>query len=313
MINKIKLLDKIRKQPDLTDLDELNIKKNIVESWFKELRDKICNDFLILEKSIITKSNYSENREKMELPSFVKKKWKRGNDGGGGVMSIMKGKLFEKVGVNISTVYGKFSDDLKKEIPGAEKTGTFWATGISVVAHMYNPKVPAAHMNTRLFVTGEGNKQKYWFGGGCDLTPMLPDDDAKKIFHKYLRLMCNKYDKEYYENFKKWCDNYFYLPHRDEHRGVGGIFFDYFNNLDWEQDLEFIKSVGLTFLEAFNDIVEKRKFREFSNQDKFDQLVKRGRYVEFNLLYDRGTIFGLKTGGNIDAILMSLPPDVKWN
>ena len=178
---------------------------------------------------------------------------------------------------------------------------------------MYNPKIPAAHMNTRFIVTGEGNKKKYWFGGGCDLTPMLPDINAKKTFHNHLETMCNKFDKEFYNDFKLWCDNYFYLPHRGEHRGVGGIFFDYFNNYAWENDLDFVKSVGLTFLNAFHEIINERKFRKFSERDKNNQLKKRGRYVEFNLLYDRGTIFGLKTGGNIEAILMSLPPNVKWN
>ena len=313
MIDKNLLLEKIRNQPELFDKKCLDSKKIIVEKWFESLRDKICDNFLTLEKSINKKTENFVYNQSSVIPRFIKTKWKRDVNGGGGVMSLMRGNLFEKVGVNISTVYGKLSDDFKKEIPGAEKNGKFWATGISVVAHMYNPKIPAAHMNTRFIVTGEGNKKKYWFGGGCDLTPMLPDIKAKKTFHTHLETMCDKFDKEFYKDFKLWCDNYFYLPHRDEHRGVGGIFFDYFNNYEWEKDLEFVKSVGLTFLNTFNKIVEERKFREFSQQDKDSQLKKRGRYVEFNLLYDRGTIFGLKTGGNIEAILMSLPPNVRWN
>ena len=232
--------------------------------------------------------------------------------GGGGVISIMKGDVFEKVGVNISTVYGKFSDKFKSQIPGAEKTGDFWASGISVVAHMNNPYVPAAHMNTRFLVTGLGENRKFWFGGGCDLTPMLPDKKSAIFFHKNLKSMCDKYDKEYYEIYKKWCDDYFFLPHRNEARGVGGIFFDYLNTFEWDMDFNFVKDVGKTFLETYSKIIDERVDQKFNDEEKNIQLVKRGRYVEFNLLYDRGTIFGLNTGGNPEAILMSLPPNVKW-
>ena len=243
-------------------------------------------------------------------PIFAQKKWDR-DGGGGGVVCIMKGDVFEKVGVNISTVYGKFSDKFKSQIPGAEKTGDFWASGISVVAHMNNPFVPAAHMNTRFLVTGLGENRKFWFGGGCDLTPMLPDKKSAIFFHKKLKSMCDKYDKEYYKNYKKWCDDYFFLPHRNEARGEGGIFFDYKRN-NFEKDFKFVRDVGVTFQTIFEKFIKKKIKKRWNKKDKEIQYNKRGRYVEFNLLYDRGTKFGLQTGGNVEGILMSLPPLVKW-
>ena len=264
------------------------------ENWFAELRNNICSDFQNIEKNI------SNN-------TFQIKNWKR-DGGGGGKMSVMKGDVFEKVGVNISTVHGKFSEQFRKNIPGAEEDGKFWASGISVVAHPKNPFVPAAHMNTRLISTS-----KSWFGGGGDITPMKPAPEMSKLFHKDLKNVCDKHNKEYYKKFKEWADKYFFLEHRNETRGDGGIFFDYFNNGNWKNDFNFVKDIGKTFLKSYSNIVRKNLEVPWNENDRRDQLMKRGRYVEFNLLYDRGTIFGLKTGGNVEAILMSLPPEVIWN
>ena len=311
MINKKILIKNIINQPPINQNTEIDKKKSLAEKWFKKLRDQICNDFTKIEHNFKLNNNNFNRESKLKFPIFKQKKWIR-DGGGGGVISIMKGDVFEKVGVNISTVYGKFSDKFKIQIPGAEKTGDFWASGISVVAHMNNPYVPAAHMNTRFLVTGLDENRKFWFGGGCDLTPMLPDKKAAISFHKKLKSMCNKYNQEYYKDYKKWCDDYFFLPHRNEYRGVGGIFFDYLNTFEWDMDFNFVKDVGKTFLESFSKIIDERIDQKFNDEEKNMQLVKRGRYVEFNLLYDRGTIFGLNTGGNPEAILMSLPPNVKW-
>ena len=311
MIDKKILIRNIINQPALNKKTNINVKKKLAEKWFVELRDDICTNFTNLEHNFQVQTYKRDKASEPNLPLFKKKKWKR-EGGGGGVMSLMKGSLFEKVGVNISTVHGKFSDKFKSQIPGAEKTGDFWASGISVVAHMYNPFIPAAHMNTRFLVTGLNEDRKFWFGGGCDLTPMLPDKKATNLFHSQLKKMCNKYNPKYYKNYKQWCDDYFFLPHRDEARGVGGIFFDYLNNFKWEDDFNFVKDVGKTFLECYLKIILQRLDKQFTNEDKNIQLLKRGRYVEFNLLYDRGTIFGLNTGGNTEAILMSLPPNVTW-
>ena len=311
MINKKKLIENILNQPPINQNTEIDQKKILAENWFVYLRDQICNDFTKIEYNFKINNKNSEKVSDVKFPIFTQKKWDR-DGGGGGVISIMKGDVFEKVGVNISTVYGKFSDKFKSQIPGAEKTGDFWASGISVVAHMNNPYVPAAHMNTRFLVTGLGENRKFWFGGGCDLTPMLPDKKSGIFFHKELKSMCDKYDKEYYKNYKKWCDDYFFLPHRNEARGLGGIFFDYMNTFEWDKDFNFVKDVGKTFLETYSKIIDERVDQKFNDEEKNIQLVKRGRYVEFNLLYDRGTIFGLNTGGNPEAILMSLPPNVKW-
>ena len=268
--------------------------KTTAEKWFSKLRDKICKEFEDIENSISNKN------------SFKTKNWKR-DGGGGGKMSIMKGNIFEKVGVNISTVYGKFSENFRSNIPGAEDDGKFWASGISVVSHPKNPFVPAAHMNTRLIVTS-----KTWFGGGGDITPMKPSKVMSREFHNDLKNSCNRHNENYYDEFKKWADEYFLIKHRNETRGDGGIFFDYINTGNWEKDFSFIRDIGETFLNSYSSIVQKTKNSPWNEKDREDQLIKRGRYAEFNLIYDRGTLFGLKTGGNIDAILMSLPPEVKW-
>ncbi|MDC0093999.1 oxygen-dependent coproporphyrinogen oxidase, partial [Alphaproteobacteria bacterium] len=264
--------------------------------------DEICISFEKIEKN---QANSNPNIK------FHKKKWERGG-GGGGVISVMKGDVFEKVGVNISTVHGEFSQEFRGQIPGAEENGKFWASGISVVSHMCNPYVPAAHMNTRFLVTGEGDKKKIWFGGGGDLTPIFKDENASKLFHKNFKSSCEKYNTNYYPRFKKWCDEYFYLPHRNEARGIGGVFFDYLNSDNWDNDLSFVKDIGKTFLTSYLEIINRRLHKKFTEIDREEQLLRRGRYVEFNLLYDRGTIFGLKTGGNTEAVLMSLPPKVSW-
>jgi coproporphyrinogen III oxidase len=272
----------------------MNEKQIIASNWFKELRDSICNEFAKIEL------------ENDSNAKFQRKKWDR-EGGGGGEISIMNGEVFEKVGVNISTVYGKFDEKFAKEIPGAEGDGSFWASGISVVAHMKSPHVPAIHMNTRYIVTS-----KDWFGGGTDLTPAINCDEDTEFFHESLKKTCDKFDPEYYPKYKKWCDEYFFLKHRNEPRGIGGIFYDYLNTGNWEQDFEFTKSVGKTFLETYKQIVKQHYKKSWNEDEKIQQLIKRGRYVEFNLLYDRGTRFGLMTNGNVEAILMSLPPEVKW-
>ena len=302
MTIKMEMLENLKQQKCLDDECLLDNKKMIASSWFGDLRDEICASFERIEK------NQFNNNQNI---NFHKKKWER-NGGGGGVISVMKGNVFEKVGVNISTVHGEFSKEFRSQIPGAEDNGKFWASGISVVSHMCNPYVPAAHMNTRLLVTGEGDKKKIWFGGGGDLTPIFEDEKASSLFHKNFKLSCEKYNTDYYPRFKHWCDEYFYLPHRKESRGIGGIFFDYLNTNNWENDLSFVKDIGKTFLSSYLEIINSRINYKFTKNDRKEQLIRRGRYVEFNLLYDRGTIFGLKTGGNTEAILMSLPPKVSW-
>ena len=299
---KVQMLKTLNAKECLDDIKTLKNKKQLASLWFKELRDKICKSFEEIDNDKTIK----------EKTAFTKKSWDR-DGGGGGVISIMYGSVFEKVGVNISTVHGKFSREFRGQIPGAEENGLFWASGISVVSHMCNPHVPAAHMNTRMLVTGKGDKKKLWFGGGGDLTPTFNDIESSKIFHQDLKSICDKYDKLYYPKFKGWCDEYFYLPHREEPRGVGGIFLDYLCNEDWEKDFSFIQDIGSTFLSSYLKIVKNRLNKQFNQKERESQLRKRGRYVEFNLLYDRGTIFGLKTGGNIEAVLMSLPPIVSWD
>tara|TARA_Y100000590_G_scaffold957_1_gene1235 strand:+ start:1779 stop:2606 length:828 start_codon:yes stop_codon:yes gene_type:complete len=274
---------------------EIYIKKKLVRNWFKILQDVICYDIEEIEK---------------KSKKFISKEWQRSNykDQGGGEYRILQGgKVFDKVGVNFSEVYGKFSKEIKKKIPGTNLNSNFWASGISVVMHMKNPHIPAMHFNTRYIFTSHG-----WFGGGIDVTPCIKDEKLKKWFHKEIKLTCDKYDKNYYNKYKKWCDQYFYLPHRKETRGIGGIFFDY-KKSNWKKDFDFIRDVGLTFKKIFKEIIDKKKNKKWSKKHKEIQFKKRGRYVEFNLLYDRGTKFGLQTNGNVDAILMSLPPIAKWD
>lgn len=277
----------------MTDL--LEERKLKAAKWFKTLRDQICESFEKIEQ-------VSDSSAK-----FERRQWQR-EGGGGGEISIMKGKVFEKVGVNISTVWGEFSPEFRKQIPGAEADPKFFATGVSLVAHMASPLVPAVHMNTRFIVT-----TKHWFGGGSDLNPMYPDTADTNAFHSAFAEVCNAYDPEYYPKFSKWCDEYFYIPHRGEARGVGGIFYDYLDSGDWEKDFAFTQDVGKAFNQIYPELVMKNKDKPWTEEQREHQLRKRGRYAEFNLVYDRGTKFGLMTGGNTDAILMSLPPVAKWD
>ena len=273
---------------------EIDIKKELTSNWFKLLQDSICEDISILENKKI---------------KFKSTRWKRdkNKDEGGGEYKILKdGKVFEKVGVNFSKVYGKFPKKFQKNILGANKDPRFWASGISVVMHMQNPHIPAMHFNTRYICTTQN-----WFGGGMDVTPALNDKNEKNKFHKTLKEMCNRNDKKYYNKYKKWCDEYFFLPHRNEPRGIGGIFFDY-KKKNFEKDFKFVRDVGVTFQMLFNDIIKKKINKKWNLKQKETQYIKRGRYAEFNLLYDRGTKFGLQTGGNVEGILMSLPPIAKW-
>jgi len=266
-------------------------------AWFAALRDRICAEFEAIE---------DEAGGDAPPGRFVRTEWRR-PEGGGGTMALMKGRVFEKVGVNFSTVFGEFSPEFRNEIPGAAEDGRFWAGGISLVAHLRSPLVPAAHMNTRHIVT-----RKAWFGGGADLTPIYPDEPAAAEFHAALAAVCDAYDADAYAKYKKWCDEYFYLPHRGETRGAGGIFFDYLDSGERERDFAFVRGVGAAFLEVYAGIVRARMGLKWTEEQRRHQLVRRGRYVEFNLLYDRGTRFGLKTGGNVEAILMSLPPEAAW-
>lgn len=277
----------------------MSTQQETCSKWFEELRNKICESYQELE-------NLYSYQKGLTPGKFERKAWSR-KEGGGGEMSIMRGNLFEKVGVNISTVFGEFSPEFSKQIPGTEKNSKFFATGISLVSHMCSPLVPAAHFNTRYIET-----EKSWFGGGGDLTPMYPDDKETKQFHNAFKVACDKHDPKYYPEFKKACDEYFYLNHRHEPRGVGGIFYDYHNSGDFNKDLAFTKDVGLTFAQIYPEIIKQNMDKDWTLEQREFQLVKRGRYVEFNLLQDRGTLFGLKTGGNIEAILMSMPPEVKW-
>jgi coproporphyrinogen III oxidase len=279
-------------------MNELDEQQQAARDWFESLRDRICAEFETIE------------REAGSNAAFVFTPWDRtdpsGEPGGGGVRGQMTGKVFEKVGVNVSTVGGRFSPEFAASIHGAEEDPSFFATGISLVAHMANPHVPAVHMNTRFLTT-----TKRWFGGGADLNPAIPYDEDTQAFHARLRAACAAHDPTFYPRFSKWAKDYFHLPHRGVDRGVGGIFYDHLEG-HFEEHFAFTRDVGEAFLEIFPEIVRSRMGTPFDEADLQRLLEFRGRYVEFNLLYDRGTLFGLKTGGNIDAILMSLPPLAAW-
>lgn len=275
-------------------------KKQRASEWFTSLQTQLITIFEDIEKEAVL--------EQYDQPpgQFTRKPWQR-EGGGGGTMAILEGRVFEKAGVNVSTVFGEFSEEFRHQIPGAEEDPRFWASGISLVIHPLSPHVPIVHMNTRMIMT-----QKLWVGGGADLTPCFPIEKDTQDFHAALQKTCDRADPTYYEKFKQWADEYFYLPHRGEPRGVGGIFYDYLNSGNWDNDFSFTQEVGRTFGFIYPEIVRRHLNTPWSELDRKAQLKKRGRYVEFNLIYDRGTHFGLKTGGNVEAILMSLPPVVEW-
>lgn len=296
----------------------LNDKKQTAAAWFKELQDMICAKFEAIETELSPDQKFSN----LEPGTFEHSPWQRENTDqpndsgsvlkGGGEMRVMRGRVFEKVGVNFSQVHGTFSEEFAAKIPGAdESNGEFWACGISLVAHMRSPLVPAVHMNTRMIATS-----KSWFGGGADLTPMVENEQDTKHFHAALKANCDAHNPDYYKDHSEWAERYFYLPHRNEPRGVGGTFYDYLDSSDkggdWDHDFSYTKGTGKAFIQAYAPLVRQHMDSPWTEQQREHQLIRRGRYVEYNLLYDRGTQFGLKTGGNTEAILMSMPPEVKW-
>jgi coproporphyrinogen III oxidase len=279
----------------------MEARKGRAAAWFAELRDRLCTAFEAIEEGY-------DGPGAADIPPgrFARKPWDRPG-GGGGVMATMRGRVFEKVGVNVSTVWGEFSEAFRKQVPGAAEDPRFWATGVSLVAHMRSPLVPAAHMNTRHIVT-----TKAWFGGGADLNPSHPDAADTADFHDALKGACDAHDPRYYQDFKRWADEYFFIPHRGVARGVGGIFFDDLAG-DWERDFALVRDVGAAFLDVFPRLVRRRMKKPWGEAERARQLAHRGLYTEFNLVYDRGTRFGLMTGGNPEAVLMSLPPVATWS